>query len=101
MTIPNKRLLSIGIGLGVLILATQLHHSSSLNRSNSSRIVSNGLGINGIGMNGIRYNRAPSNQFSDSPADYIDPSQVQATLNNQKEGRIYTQKGQLIFRASE
>ncbi len=94
MTIPNKRLLSIGISLGVLIFAAQLHQLSSLNRSNSTP--SNGLGMNGIGFNGKALN-----QFSDSPADYIDPSQVQATLNNQKEGRIYTQKGQLIFRASE
>ncbi len=94
--IPNKRLLSIGISLGVLILATQLHYSSSLNRSNSARIVSNGIGFNGIGLNG-----AAINQFSDSPADYIEPSQVQATLNNQTEGTISTQNGQLVFRASK
>ncbi len=94
--IPNKRLLSIGISLGVLILATQLHHPSSSNRSNSARIVSNGIRINGIGLNG-----AAINQLSDSPADYIEPSQVQATLNNQTEGTISTQNGQLVFRASK
>ncbi len=96
MMIPNKRLLSIGISLGVLILATQLHYSSSSNRSNSARIVSNGIRINGIGLNG-----AVINQFSDSAADYLDPSQVQANLNNQTEGTISTQKGQLVFRVSE
>ncbi len=85
----SKRLLSIGISLGVLILATQLHHSFSSNRSNSA--LSNGIGFNGVA----------SNQFSDSPADYLDPSQVQATLNNQTEGTISTQNGQLVFRASE
>lgn len=89
MMIPNKRLLSIGISLGVLILATQLHHSSSSNRSNSA--LSNGIGLNGAAIN----------QFSDSPADYIDPSQVQATLNNQTEGTISTQNGQLVFQVSE
>ena len=94
MMIPNKRLLSIGISLGVLILATQLHHSSSLNRSNSTP--SNGIRINGIGLNG-----AAINQFSDSPADYLNPSQVQATLDKQTEGTISIQNGQLVFRASE
>ncbi len=101
MMIPNKRLLSIGIGLGVLIFATQLHHLSSLNRSNSARIVSNGIGMNGIAMNGIGFNEEAINQFSDSPADYLDPSQVQATLDKQTEGTISIQNGQLVFRVSK
>ncbi len=94
MMIPNKRLLSIEISLGVLIFAAQLHQLSSLNRSNSTP--SNGIRINGIGLNG-----AAINQFSDSPADYLNPSQVQATLDKQTEGKISTQHGQLIFRVSE
>ncbi len=93
--IQNKRLISIGIGLGALIFATQ-RQLTYTDISNSARIVSNGLGMNGIGMNG-----AAINQFSDSPADYIDPSQVQATLNNQTEGTISTQNGQLVFRVSK
>ena len=92
--IPNKRLLSIEISLGVLIFAAQLHQLSSLNRSNSTP--SNGIRINGIGLNG-----AAINQFSDSPADYLNPSQVQATLDKQTEGTISIQNGQLVFRASE
>ncbi len=98
--IQNKRLISIGIGLGALIFATQ-RQLTYTDISNSARIVSNGLGMNGIGMNGIGMNGAAINQFSDSPADYIDPSQVQATLNNQTEGTISTQNGQLVFRVSK
>ncbi len=90
MMIQNKRLLSIGIGLGALIFATQ-RQLTYTDTSNSAHIVSNGLGMNGAAIN----------QFSDSPPDHIDPSQVQATLNNQTEERISTQKGQLVFRASE
>ncbi|MDJ0592922.1 MAG: hypothetical protein QNJ72_23515 [Pleurocapsa sp. MO_226.B13] len=95
MMIQNKRLLSIGIGLGALIFATQ-RQLTYTDTSNSAHIVSNGLGLNGLGMNG-----AAINQLSDSPADHIAPSQVQATLNNQTGGRISTQNGQLIFRVSE
>lgn len=95
MMTQNKRPLSILISLGILGFATQLQ-LLSMDTSNSARIVSNGARINGIGLNGEAIN-----QFSDSPADYLDPSQVQATLNNQTEGRISTQKGQLVFRASE
>ena len=90
MMIQNKRLLSIGIGLGALIFATQ-HQLTYTDTSNSSHIVPNGIGMNGAAIN----------QFSDSPADYINPSGVQATLNNQIEGTISTQNGQLIFRVSE
>ncbi len=93
--IQNKRLISIGIGLGALIFATQ-RQLTYTDISNSARIVSNGLGMNGIGLNG-----AGINQLSDSPADYIEPSQVQATLNNQTEGTISTQNGQLVFQVSE
>ncbi len=95
MMIPNKRLLSIGISLGVLLVTAQSQVTST-NTKNSARIVSNGIAMNGIAMNGEAVN-----QFSDSPADYIDPSKVQATLNNQTEGTISTQKGQLVFRVSE
>ena len=88
--IQNKRLISIGIGLGALIFATQ-RQLTYTDISNSARIVSNGLGMNGAAIN----------QLSDSPTDYLNPSQVQATLDKQTEGKISTQHGQLIFRVSE
>ncbi len=90
MMIPNKRLLSIGIGLGVLILATQSQLSST-DTSNSAPIVSNGLGMNGEAVN----------QFSDSPANYINPSTTQTILDNQTVGTIASKKGQLVFRLSQ